>query len=294
LGVGTETATVDSASATVTPIEYEQLKHRIRGVVRDVVPPGSMVLVVSKGDDDLVRLDGRRARHFPQDEEGKYAGFHPPDSAEAIAHLEVLHERGAEYLVFPSTALWWLDHYVELKEYLETRYPLVVEDENTCLIFRLTDQSIQPGEWYRGDDEFSRSFGDLLGRLLPSEATVALVSLRSGMLVSLLGQDESLLPGPDSGNGATAVNHVMALQDRGTQFIAISKDACKRIMDQYPEFLSYLGADHRLVTRQEYHGEVYELLPTESKAAIAPDTSAWKRFLHRTGARRPTDGMPNV
>ena len=51
-------------------------------------------------------------------EDGTYAGHHPADSAEAIAHLEALRAKGAEYIVFPQTALWWLDYYDALRELL--------------------------------------------------------------------------------------------------------------------------------------------------------------------------------
>ena len=42
------------------------------------------VLVVSKGDPELLRLGTRRARHFPEADDGSWAGHHPADSGEAI------------------------------------------------------------------------------------------------------------------------------------------------------------------------------------------------------------------
>ena len=57
------------------------------------------MLVVSSGDDALVEFPGARARHFPQLDDGMYAGHHPADDEEAIAELERLRERGADYLV---------------------------------------------------------------------------------------------------------------------------------------------------------------------------------------------------
>src|SRR5262249_18274935 len=46
--------------------EYEGLRDRIRAVVDATVPPGAKVLVVSRGDDELLELDGRDGWHFPQ------------------------------------------------------------------------------------------------------------------------------------------------------------------------------------------------------------------------------------
>ena len=57
--------------------------------------------------------------------------------AEAIARLETLRERGAEFLLFPSTGVWWLDHYGEFKEHLESHYAVVARQEEICMIFAL-------------------------------------------------------------------------------------------------------------------------------------------------------------
>ena len=69
---------------------YRRLIAGIREVVREVIPAGSRVLVISKGDPDLLDLEGRDARHFPQDADGSYAGYHPAGSADAIGHLKSL------------------------------------------------------------------------------------------------------------------------------------------------------------------------------------------------------------
>lgn len=52
------------------------------------------MIVVSRGDSDLLNLGGRQAWHFPQTEDGVYAGYYPADSTEAITHLEVLRAKG--------------------------------------------------------------------------------------------------------------------------------------------------------------------------------------------------------
>ena len=67
---------------------YGQLVERIRRVVVEMVPRGATVLVVSRGDPELVRMPGREACHFPRDAQGRYAGYHPASSTAAIAHLE--------------------------------------------------------------------------------------------------------------------------------------------------------------------------------------------------------------
>lgn len=106
-------------------------------LARNNIPLGASVLVVSKGDEDLLRLGGRRSSHFPQSEDGTYAGHHPETSSEAIAHLEDLRASGAEYLFFPATSLWWLDYYSELRAHLESDYAELVHEEDAGAVFAL-------------------------------------------------------------------------------------------------------------------------------------------------------------
>ena len=116
--------------------EYEGLRARIRELVADAVPAGATVLVVSKGDPELLELGGRRARHFPEAPDGTWAGHHPADSGEAVAALEAMRASGGEFIVFPRTGMWWLQHYEGLQEHLESRYDAVVRDDE-CVIFAL-------------------------------------------------------------------------------------------------------------------------------------------------------------
>jgi GT2 family glycosyltransferase len=123
--------------------EYAALVERIRQRVSATLPSDARVLVVSKGDDELLALDGRSATHFPQFG-GAYAGHHPADGAEAIAHLEAL--RGnvagrAEFLLFPKTSLWWLEYYSDLRRYLDEHCSRAVSDEDTCVIYSLGGSS---------------------------------------------------------------------------------------------------------------------------------------------------------
>ncbi len=132
-----ETAISKAVAISNEYTEYASLILRVRQVVNATLPPDAIVLVVSKGDSELLKLDGRNAWHFPQNDWGVYAGHYPADSAEAIAHLEALRKKGGQYLLFPRTALWWLDHYRELKEHLEKHYSAVSGPDDTCLIYSL-------------------------------------------------------------------------------------------------------------------------------------------------------------
>ena len=110
---------------------------RVREALAARVPPEASVLVVSRGDDRLVAFDRWHASHFPQGEGGGYAGFYPADSGEAIGHLEDLRAGGAEYLVFPPAAVWWLHHYRGLRMHLETTYRVGPASPGDCVVVSL-------------------------------------------------------------------------------------------------------------------------------------------------------------
>lgn len=118
---------------------YERETEHVREAVRAAVPAEAAVLVVSRGDDALLEMNGRRAMHFPQEEGGGWAGHHPADSEEAIAHLEALRDGGARYLVVPPTYRWWLDHYDGLRAHLDSHYRAVVSDERAGAIYELEE-----------------------------------------------------------------------------------------------------------------------------------------------------------
>jgi len=124
---------------------YRQLVARFRAEVAGAVPAGSSLLVVSRGDRALLELPGRDARHFPQDGQGGYLGHHPADSDAAVEQLESLRSAGAGYLVLPSTAYWWLDHYTGFAAHLRSHYAAAEGD--ACTIFSLAaDRSERPAE----------------------------------------------------------------------------------------------------------------------------------------------------
>lgn len=117
-------------------LDYRELAARIRGIVRETLPPGATVLVVGKGDEELVKLEERKGWHFPQTENGAPLGYHPANSRAAIEHLEELSAKGAEYLLFPNVAFWWLDYYSDFRKHLDTRRSRIWNDEY-CIIYRL-------------------------------------------------------------------------------------------------------------------------------------------------------------
>jgi GT2 family glycosyltransferase len=127
--------------AATPRLGYRHLVERVRAAVTATVPRGAAVLVVSRGDRNLVEFDGVDGRHFPQDEGGSYLGHHPLDSAEAVARLEALRAEGAQYLVVPSTAGWWLEHYAGFAEHLHDLYART--EAESCTIYCLERNSVE-------------------------------------------------------------------------------------------------------------------------------------------------------
>ena len=119
---------------------YRRMTVRVHEIVQNVVPAGAVVVVVSKGDDDLLEFEGREGWHFPQDERGVYAGYYPAESSQVIAHLQNLGAKGAGYFLLPSTGYWWLDHYAEFGQYLAHTYQRLWTDRH-CVIYELSPTS---------------------------------------------------------------------------------------------------------------------------------------------------------
>lgn len=114
---------------------YRYLVEQVRAAVEERVPAGERVLVVSRGDRDLIDFGEVEGAHFPQDAEGRYLGHHPQDSEEALALLEEQREGGARYLVIPAPSSWWLDHYEGFAAHLRER--CAPTELGFCTIFEL-------------------------------------------------------------------------------------------------------------------------------------------------------------
>src|ERR1044072_4542302 len=152
---------------------------RVRAQVRVTVPEGSRVLVMTRGDESLLRLGRRDGEHFPQSPTGLYAGHYPADGEEAAGHLAELRADGAEYLVIPAEARWWLEHYPELGAALEEDGELLASDAEAAEIYALSRSG-------RGSDRSTTALeaariaavvGSLVGPRVRGGGGVALIGL---------------------------------------------------------------------------------------------------------------------
>lgn len=118
-------------------LAYRRLAARVRGTVAATTRPGSIISVVSRGDDALIEFDGRTGWHFPCTDTGAWAGHHPAGSAEALSELDAHICRGSSYLVIPSPSWWWLDQYRAFADHLRQAHSQI-EANDQCLMFALS------------------------------------------------------------------------------------------------------------------------------------------------------------
>lgn len=180
-----------TGSAPLLPDQYEVLLEGVRATAEESIPRNATVLVVTRGDDELLRLGPRRALHFPQDDLGGYLGYHPHDSESAISMLEGMRARGAQYLVLPSSSFWWLDHYEEFNQHLQDRYAAIA-DKDECMVFELAS-GFEPRRPVGND-----ALEDLLAALLPPDADVAILRRGNDLPAQLAATDAEFAVVPAS------------------------------------------------------------------------------------------------
>lgn len=299
--------------------DYFGLVDKVTSTVTATVPSSKTVLMVSKGDENLLRLGSRSGWHFPRLNDGRYAGYYPVDSADAIEQLEELRGRGADYIVFPATSLWWLDHYPELREHLETRYVTVLKD-GTCAIYDLSgvdagqagDTTVaraaeiapKPRIDGRGDGDPARGLEvspeqllSFLDVILPGESIVGVVSSGDEALMRLEGRELWHFPRDPSGGYAgrepasteTALDQLEDLRGRGLTFLVVPREA--PWLNHYPDFIEQVEQRYRCVARQRYLCSVYDLTGARHVRAetAGEKKSPWRRWFRARSRAGETD-----
>jgi len=207
----------------IGPEEYEELCRAVGTAVVEVTPPQAVVAVVSKGDPKLVELEGRSGLHFPSDAEGRYAGFHPRTSEEAIAQLDTARAAGAEYLCIPASAFWWLEHYQAFANWLGAHCRSVGNDADACLIYELLRSPAQASSQPGAEGQVRA----LLDSLLPERALLFTLGFTSES-VAATGRTVTPLPR----NHAHSLRRRLAEGPDLPAFILISRRAGEAPMEE--------------------------------------------------------------
>jgi hypothetical protein len=263
--------------------QYAELVARVRATVAASVPPGASVLVLSRGDATLTEIPGLAAAHFPQDASGDYAGHHPADSADATARLQALQRRGAEYLVIPATARWWLKFYVGFAEHLASHCELIADVPDACLIYglgrrdapeALGDAALQPP---RASIEQMR---DYLENLISTDRRVAVLETGEQLAAALAPMQAAALAGEDlereggelrgereqpARNGQQPQREserplpgLTRLAERGVDYLVVPRSA-DEWLQQRPDVAARIEARCRKVADQRHLCRVFEL-----------------------------------
>jgi hypothetical protein len=271
-------------------VDYERLIAAVRETVHRVVPLNATLLVVSRGDEELLQLGPRRALHFPQDEDGKYAGYHPADSDDAIAMLEKLRARGADFFVLPATSSWWLDYYGAFKSYLEHRYQIVAAGED-CWIAQLSESPAVGADKPLMEQPAITSIGqpiaEILEHLLPDDANVAILSNARDDLPELAGYHIWLIGRDVQGNDDAAIDTVERLAQNEIRFVVVPETVFGWL-DDHPAARDRLDQRFHRVMKQEHFCEIFELRPPEGTDTAAITEAAQERngIQRSNGSRR--------
>jgi SAM-dependent methyltransferase len=131
------------APPAIEPASRDALLARIHEVVRFSLPFNAAVAVLSEGDSRLLDLEGRDTWHLPETAKGTFAGPFPLNGIDAVSQLERLRAKGAQYLLVPRTAFWWMDYADAFRKHVSSRYRAVLREEDACLIVALHDNDFR-------------------------------------------------------------------------------------------------------------------------------------------------------
>jgi hypothetical protein len=252
-----------NGAAPLGEAEYAELVGRIHSTVAESLPPGATVLIVSKGDAALLSMPGLDTAHFPQDQAGEYAGHHPRDSAAAIAELESLRRLGAEYLVIPVTARWWLDFYDGLAAHLANHAEVVADLPDACLIYGLG----RLGEAAAGLPTITKptasadQLRDYLEKLISTDSGVVVLDATEGA-VAALAPLRTLPLAPDQVDAEAGGDLLAALRHRaeaGADYLVIPR-AADEWLEDHAAAASELEAACRKIADQRHLCRVFELV----------------------------------
>lgn len=103
----------------------------------EVISPDTNFILVDDENFRAALPQCYRAQPFLE-HDGQYWG-QPADDETAVRELERLRAGGATFIAFAWPALWWLEHYAEFAEHLQSRYRRVLQS-GRLIIFELSPQ----------------------------------------------------------------------------------------------------------------------------------------------------------
>ena len=241
--------------------EYRDLVARIQATVAAQVPPGSSVLVVSKGDASLLEMPGRTALHFPQDGSGGYAGHHPRDGAAATAELEQRRRAGAEYLVLPVTARWWLQFYDDFALHLASHGEIVADLPDTCVIYSLGPRlASTPGApAIERPQASAEQIRDYLENLITIGQRLVVLEAVDGLVAALAALRPARLRTRDQeGSADRTLAELRLLAEDGADYLVVPRSS-DEWLDSRADLFAEIESNCRKIAEQRHLCRVFDL-----------------------------------
>jgi predicted O-methyltransferase YrrM len=123
------------ALTIVKPICSKDLTdHNLAMATRELqrhIEAGTTWIVVDEGRLQLGHFADSNVLPFLE-RNGQYWGL-PSNGRQAVEELERLRSAGAEFLAFVHWSFWWLDHYAELRQYLESRFDCTLSNDQVTI-----------------------------------------------------------------------------------------------------------------------------------------------------------------
>jgi hypothetical protein len=131
-------AMAPGTGAPPEPVSLEEM-------LRNLVPDHATLLVLTNPDQKPLQVNGINTRPFPACQPGVLARRELSDSTAAIAQLEALRAKGADFLLVPSREIWWLDYLSQFRRHLSEQYLLLLNDPTSGVVFNLRKRPEDPG-----------------------------------------------------------------------------------------------------------------------------------------------------
>jgi len=250
-------------SARLGEAEYRELVVRVQAAVSAHVPPGSSLLVVSKGDASLLELPGLTALHFPQDGSGGYAGHHPRDGAAATAELEQRRRAGAEYLVLPATARWWLRYYDDFAAHLAGHAEVVADLPDTCAIYSLGSRCLAQGALgvpaIERPQASAEQIRDYLENLVTFGQRLVVLETVDGLVAALGSLRPARLRALDRESSAErTLAELRLLADDDADYLVVPRSS-DEWLDARPDFRAEIENNCRKIAEQRHLCRIFDL-----------------------------------
>jgi glycosyltransferase involved in cell wall biosynthesis len=225
----------------------QQMVGRIREVVREQLPSDAIVAVATGGNSELLRLDGRRAWHFPQMEEGGGAGQLFAQGAKGSIETTAWIEAGMTYVF----SLYGGPGYSNLLARLLVRG---VADPSPIA----SDQPV-PEDSAHEDGVLLTAFPNPVPAGEQPGVTNITWSTGDGSEGQLYVSSVGVYAGRDPANSDEALLFLESIKAKGAEYLLIPAKSFWWLAD-YQEFRERVEAHYRAVVREDNTCIIFHLL----------------------------------